>query len=252
MQIFSVCFWYADDYWMYATAIVATSVLSLSSALYQTRTNQQNLRDTIVSSDMVTRLRRDGTRQQILSSELVPGDVMVVPDHGCQLLCDAVLLSGSVIMNESMLTGESVPVTKVSLARGAEDVLYSGREQEKSTLKCGTVVIQTRKAGQEVVTAVVIRTGYSTSKGDLVRSILYPPPVDFQFEKDSYKFIIILASIATVGMIYTLIKMVNDGESVTDIILEVFDLITIVVPPALPAAMTIGKSQPVGLVLTSS
>ena len=57
---------------------------------------------------------------------------------------------------------------------------------------------------------------------------------------------------ATVGMIYTLVKMVNDGESVTDIILEVFDLITIVVPPALPAAMTIGKSQPVGLVLTSS
>ena len=79
-----------------------------------------------------------------------------------------------------------------------------------------------------------------TSKGDLVRSILYPPPVDFQFEKDSYKFIIILALIATVGMVYTLAKMVIDGEDATDIILEVFDLITIVVPPALPAAMTIG------------
>ena len=86
----------------------------------------------------------------------------------------------------------------------------------------------------------LLRTGYSTSKGDLVRSILYPPPVDFQFEKDSYKFIIILALIATVGMVYTLTKMVIDGEDATDIILEVFDLITIVVPPALPAAMTIG------------
>ena len=85
-----------------------------------------------------------------------------------------------------------------------------------------------------------VRTGYLTSKGDLVRSILYPPPVDFQFEKDSYKFIIILALIATVGMVYTLAKMVIDGEDATDIILEVFDLITIVVPPALPAAMTIG------------
>ena len=84
------------------------------------------------------------------------------------------------------------------------------------------------------------RTGYLTSKGDLVRSILYPPPVDFQFEKDSYKFIVILALIATVGMVYTLAKMVIDGEDATDIILEVFDLITIVVPPALPAAMTIG------------
>ena len=90
------------------------------------------------------------------------------------------------------------------------------------------------------MTAVVIRTGYSTSKGDLVRSILYPPPVDFQFEKDSYKFIIILASIAAVGMVYTLVKMVLDEETFGNIMLEVLDLITIVVPPALPAAMTIG------------
>merc|ERR1719342_1639653 len=41
-------------------------------------------------------------------------------------------------------------------------------------------------------------------------------------------------------MVYTLTKMVIDGEDAKDIILEVFDLITIVVPPALPAAMTIG------------
>jgi len=36
------------------------------------------------------------------------------------------------------------------------------------------------------------------------------------------------------------LKMVMDGATAKDIVLEVFDLITIVVPPALPAAMTIG------------
>ena len=66
----------------------------------------------------------------MLSSELVPGDVL------------AVLLCGSVIMNEAMLTGESVPVTKVALARGAEEKVYSGKVHERSTLKCGTTVIQ--------------------------------------------------------------------------------------------------------------
>jgi P-type E1-E2 ATPase len=35
-------------------------------------------------------------------------------------------------------------------------------------------------------------------------------------------------------------QMVMDGATGKDIVLEVFDLITIVVPPALPAAMTIG------------
>ena len=70
-QIFSISFWYADDYWMYATAILVTSVVSLSSALYQTRTNQQNLRDTIVSSEMVVRLREGGTKEQVRPSPFV-------------------------------------------------------------------------------------------------------------------------------------------------------------------------------------
>ena len=152
--------------------------------------------------------------------------------------CDAVLLEGQAIMNESMLTGESVPITKTSCSE--EPVVFDNKEHEKHTLKCGTQVIQTRKRKDQVVKAVVIRTGYLTTKGDLVRSILYPPPVDFQFESDSYKFIVCLGCIATVGMIYTLAKMVLDEESASEVILEVFDLITIVVPPALPAAMTIG------------
>jgi cation-transporting ATPase 13A2 len=42
---------------------------------------------------------------------MVPGDVVVVPEN-CMMPCDLVLLTGSAIVNESMLTGESVPVIK--------------------------------------------------------------------------------------------------------------------------------------------
>jgi len=237
-QVFSVCLWYADNYWLYATAILVTSILSLSLALYNTRKNQLNLRDTIVSSETITVIRPDGSKNNIMSTNLVPGDLIQIPEHGCQMHCDAVLLEGQAIMNESMLTGESVPVTKTACAK--HDVLYESKTHEKNTLKCGTQVIQTRKAKGQTVKAVVVRTGYLTTKGDLVRSILYPPPVDIQFEKDSYKFILFLAAMATVGMIYTLIKMIIDEETWVDIVLSVFDLVTIVVPPALPAAMTIG------------
>merc|ERR1719300_291887 len=46
--------------------------------------------------------------------------------------------------------------------------------------------------------------------------------------------------IATVGMFYTMFRMYQAEETFEDIIFEVLDLITIAVPPALPAAMTIG------------
>ena len=35
----------------------------------------------------------------------MPGDVIEIPRHGCTMQCDAVLLSGNCIVNESMLTG---------------------------------------------------------------------------------------------------------------------------------------------------
>lgn len=41
----------------------------------------------------------------IATEQLVPGDIMVVPSHGCVMHCDAVLLAGNCIVNESMLTG---------------------------------------------------------------------------------------------------------------------------------------------------
>jgi cation-transporting ATPase 13A3/4/5 len=39
--------------------------------------------------------------------DLVPGDVIAVPAHGCVMTCDAVLIAGTCIVNESMLTGET-------------------------------------------------------------------------------------------------------------------------------------------------
>ena len=57
--------------------------------------------------------------------------------------------------------------------------------------------------------AVVTSTGFLTAKGSLVSAIMYPPPADFRFERDSYKFIAFLASIATVGFIYSIVTMVG-------------------------------------------
>lgn len=193
-----------------------------------------------MNSDTATVIRADGSSETIETQYLVPGDVLEIPSSGCTMQCDAVLLSGNCILDESMLTGESVPVTKTPMPH-KRDLLLDTREHARHVLFSGTKVIQTRYIGSEKVLAVVINTGNKTAKGGLIRSILYPPPVDYKFEQDSYKFIMLLGVAATCGFIYTLISKIIRGVTALKIAIEALDLITIAVPPALPAAMTVGR-----------
>lgn len=57
----------------------------------------------------VVRPARGGGREEcvVASSRLVPGDVLVLPPDGCVMPCDAMLIAGSCIVNESMLTGNT-------------------------------------------------------------------------------------------------------------------------------------------------
>lgn len=64
--------------------------------------------------------------------------------------------------------------------------------------------MQTRFYHDEPVLARVVRTGFCTAKGSLVKSILYPTPVGLQFHKDSLKFVAVLFVIAGFGMGYCL------------------------------------------------
>ena len=107
------------------------------------------------------------------------------------------------------ILGESIPVNKIPLPQFPSDQIYNDKEHSRHTLYCGTEVIQTRYYGGSQVLAVVIRTGFSTSKGGLVRSIMFPHPVDFEFNTDSYRFILVLVGIAMIGFIWTVATKVG-------------------------------------------
>ncbi|XP_076329570.1 polyamine-transporting ATPase anne boleyn isoform X2 [Tachypleus tridentatus] len=244
-QVFSIIVWYLDDYPYYASCIIVMSLLSLTTGVYQIRKNQKTLYDTVYGSDLVTICRGKDEYEKIPSEHLVPGDMLVIPRHGCVMQCDAVIITGSCLVNESMLTGESVPITKTALPKpvnvyGTPETLYSSKEHARHSLFCGTKVIQTRYYGKENVTALVVRTGFLTAKGELVRSIMFPKPVDFKFNRHLGKFLLFMAGLASTGFIYTIIIKSARGVPAGEIALRALDLITIIIPPALPAAMTIG------------
>ncbi|XP_054889379.1 polyamine-transporting ATPase 13A3-like isoform X2 [Poeciliopsis prolifica] len=243
-QLFSVVLWSAEDYYYYATAIVFMSVISIATSLYTIRKQYVMLHDMVASHSVmrVSVCRGDKDTEQAMSTELVPGDVIAIPPNGMVMPCDAVLFQGTCVVNESMLTGESVPVTKTSLPSSGDEAArrYSVEEHKRHTLFCGTHVIQTRFYSGELVKAVVIRTGFSTEKGQLVRSILHPKPTDFRLYRDAYLFLLCLVGVAGIGFVYTIVLSIMNKVSAKTIIIESLDIITITVPPALPAAMTAG------------
>ena len=120
-------------------------------------------------------------------------------------------------------------------------------EVAKHFLFCGTKIIRARRPqeGQDdeaVALAIVVRTGFNTTKGSLVRSMLFPKAAGFKFYKDAFRYISVMAGIAGVGFVTSFINFVRLGLAWRLIIVRALDLITIVVPPALPATLSIGTN----------
>lgn len=108
--------------------------------------------------------------KEVESPDLVPGDIVNLVEPALAVFpADMFLLSGDAIVNESMLTGESVPVSKVpikdeDLARWKDSKEPAG-ETSKSFLYAGTRVVRIRGAlaadgstGSPAV-GLVVRTG---------------------------------------------------------------------------------------------
>ncbi|PWW72710.1 hypothetical protein C7212DRAFT_285768 [Tuber magnatum] len=251
-QIASLVLWTIDDYYYYATCIFIISAISITSTLIETKSTMRRLRE--VSRFVCdVRVLRNGFWCYVPSKDLVPGDVYEVTDPSLALYpCDSILLTGDCIVNESMLTGESVPVSKVPCTDEALQALNLSSpsilpELARHFLFSGTKIIRARKpqdgVDEEAVgLAMVVRTGFNTTKGALVRSMLFPKPTGFKFYRDSFYYIAVMSGIAVCGFVASFVNFVRLGLPWQTILVRALDLVTIVVPPALPATLTIGTN----------
>jgi cation-transporting ATPase 13A3/4/5 len=76
----------------------------------------------------------------------------------------------------------------------------------------------------------------------LIRDILYPRPNRFSFYRDSLLYVGIFLGLAVIGWAVSIQKLIDLGFEPYEIVQKTGDLVTIAVPPTLPAAMTIGTS----------
>lgn len=117
---------------------------------------------------------RDGTPRRVAGSELVAGDVILLVE-GARVPADARLCAADgLLVDESLLTGESVPVRKLA-ARGAAPPMRPGGE-DLPWVYSGTLVVQGH--GSAIVTATGPRSEIGRI-GDSLRQ-LAPPPSPLQ------------------------------------------------------------------------
>ncbi|HET7139570.1 MAG TPA: cation-transporting P-type ATPase [Arthrobacter sp.] len=137
-----------------AAAIVAVILLNAGFAFLQERHAERAVEALSAYLPPQARALRDGAEKQIQARFLVPGDVLVVRE-GDRVSADARLLEGSVEMDLSTLTGESLPVPRNAEDRPPEGPLLQATDMVFSGTSC---------TGGEAF-AVVFATGMRTELG---------------------------------------------------------------------------------------
>jgi len=174
------------------------------------------------------------------------------------LTCDMVILSGSVIVNEAMLTGESVPQIKDSVNKFDYEInkTFDPKAKHKgSVIFAGTKVVKsvaTYNEGEslpENITSappdngaicLVFKTGFNTSQGKLLRTVIFSSERTKGDSKEAFVFIFFLLAVALVAAYYVYDEGIKrEGKLTYKLLLRCIIIITSVVPAELPIELSL-------------
>lgn len=176
---------------------------------------------------------RDGRQVEIDRHLLVPGDIVIL-SPGSKVPADLRLFKVvELSIDESVLTGESLPVEKTAVRIDEEDLVTS---DQKNMAFLGTNVVSGRGLG------VVVETGSNTVMGGIARDVgsvkVSATPLQTKFNH----FAKIIALIVIFASFILLLLGVSLGESVADMFMVMVAATVATIPEGLPIVVTIAMS----------
>ena len=169
---------------------------------------------------------RDGQEQRIAGRDVVCGDVLVLRE-GDRIAADAMLLDGRLEIDESLLTGEAVPVTRQPSASNLSD-------DDSGAVFASTVV--TRGVGLAEVCATASATAVGRIGADLAATTEPPSPL----QQSSRKLVRRLGLGALLlASFQVFLGWWWDGRSLLDSLLGGIALAMAILPEEIPVILTV-------------
>ncbi|GAA5937029.1 ion-transporting P-type ATPase SPF1 [Sporobolomyces koalae] len=249
-QVFCAGLWCMDEYWYYSLFTLFMLVAFECTTVFQRLRTVNEFRSMSIKPYGIM-VRRENKWIEVQTDELLPGDVVSIvrtkEDSG--IPCDLLLLRGSCIVNEAMLSGESTPLLKESIElRQPNETLDIEGVDRNSVLFGGTKVLQSTASGlndqlsqglqDEGCLAVVLRTGFGTSQGQLIRTMIFSTETVSANNLESFLFIAFLLVFALAASAYVWTKGVEQDRKRSKLLLDCVIIITSVVPPELPMELS--------------
>lgn len=175
------------------------------------------------------RVIRNGKEKEIDAEEIIPGDILRL-SQGDRVSADArILFENDLQIDESILTGESLPVSKES---SVSDKNASIADQ-LSMVFAGTLVIQ------GVCSAVVCRTGLDTEIGKIAKLIASSENEKTPLQKEIIKFSLFLSILIGILTFLVFIIGVLSGKPFLEMFLTSVAIAVSAIPEGLPVSMTV-------------
>ncbi|OBA22885.1 P-type ATPase [Metschnikowia bicuspidata var. bicuspidata NRRL YB-4993] len=252
-QIFCVALWLMDEQWYYSLFSLFMLVSFEMTTVFQRRTTMNEFQSMGIKPFTIY-VYRDEEWIQVQTDQLLPGDIVSVTrtNDESAMPCDLLLLDGTAIVNEAMLSGESTPLLKESVKlRPSNEFLQPDGLDKNSFLYGGTMALQVTAPEDSIVPvapdggalAYVCKTGFETSQGSLVRMMIFSSERVSVDNKEAFFFILFLLIFAIAASWYVWVEGTRMGRIQSKLILDCIIVITSVVPPELPMELTLAVNS---------